>query len=475
MLIDVGLLRFEEDLALRGRSGRRNDPSDDPPPPRGPARPAGRGRAGRDRAWCRRGQGVPRRRRHQSERGPSGRTSGPAPHAGAEGADPPGPTEFAGEDAFRFRHLLIRDAAYQAMPKEQRAELHRTFRRLAHRGGSRPDGRIRGDPRPPPRAGVSIPRRARYGRRPGACTGRSGGRAPARVRVPRGRARKTWRRPGCSSTAASRSPTAGPGPHAGRACRAVAGSASSGRRTTPRFRRSEPRMPQETPRSGSEPSSFGTSRASVDPTQTMAQARDETERLLAEAERLGDADVQDRAVLALTQELFFLGQTAAAIRLLEHLADRAQDAETRSFRDRRSARRQLVRRSDPGPGGLRHARPRRGARGEGPSARAHDLGCAARCSVSPGASTRRASFAEAEAIYDELRRPDGEGGDEPGRRGDPAPRDASRTQGVSSVGCTRRTRRSARRVPAPRYVRCSPTFSTIEAGSTRRRRSRSRP
>ncbi|MEX1265033.1 MAG: adenylate/guanylate cyclase domain-containing protein [Actinomycetota bacterium] len=32
--------------------------------------------------------------------------------------------EFAGEDAFRFRHLLIRDAAYQAMPKEQRAELH---------------------------------------------------------------------------------------------------------------------------------------------------------------------------------------------------------------------------------------------------------------------------------------------------------------------------------------------------------------
>jgi class 3 adenylate cyclase/tetratricopeptide (TPR) repeat protein len=35
--------------------------------------------------------------------------------------------EFAGEDAFRFRHLLIRDAAYQAMPKEQRAELHERF------------------------------------------------------------------------------------------------------------------------------------------------------------------------------------------------------------------------------------------------------------------------------------------------------------------------------------------------------------
>jgi class 3 adenylate cyclase/predicted negative regulator of RcsB-dependent stress response len=39
----------------------------------------------------------------------------------------PDRAEFAGEDAFRFRHLLIRDAAYQAMPKEQRAELHERY------------------------------------------------------------------------------------------------------------------------------------------------------------------------------------------------------------------------------------------------------------------------------------------------------------------------------------------------------------
>jgi predicted ATPase len=32
-----------------------------------------------------------------------------------------------GEEAFRFRHILIRDAAYQAIPKERRAELHETF------------------------------------------------------------------------------------------------------------------------------------------------------------------------------------------------------------------------------------------------------------------------------------------------------------------------------------------------------------
>jgi len=39
----------------------------------------------------------------------------------------PDRAEFAGEDAFRFRHLLIRDAAYQAMPKEHRADPHERF------------------------------------------------------------------------------------------------------------------------------------------------------------------------------------------------------------------------------------------------------------------------------------------------------------------------------------------------------------
>jgi class 3 adenylate cyclase len=34
---------------------------------------------------------------------------------------------LAGDDAFRFRHLLIRDAAYEALPKATRAELHERF------------------------------------------------------------------------------------------------------------------------------------------------------------------------------------------------------------------------------------------------------------------------------------------------------------------------------------------------------------
>jgi class 3 adenylate cyclase/tetratricopeptide (TPR) repeat protein len=33
-------------------------------------------------------------------------------------------TQLAGEDGFRFRHLLIRDAAYEALPKTTRADLH---------------------------------------------------------------------------------------------------------------------------------------------------------------------------------------------------------------------------------------------------------------------------------------------------------------------------------------------------------------
>ena len=39
----------------------------------------------------------------------------------------PDQSAFVGDDAFRFRHLLIRDAAYEAMPKELRSELHERF------------------------------------------------------------------------------------------------------------------------------------------------------------------------------------------------------------------------------------------------------------------------------------------------------------------------------------------------------------
>jgi hypothetical protein len=39
----------------------------------------------------------------------------------------PDKPQLAGEDGFRFRHLLIRDAAYEALPKTARADLHARF------------------------------------------------------------------------------------------------------------------------------------------------------------------------------------------------------------------------------------------------------------------------------------------------------------------------------------------------------------
>src|SRR5205085_11292049 len=39
----------------------------------------------------------------------------------------PDKAQLPGEDAYKFRHLLIRDAAYEALPKATRAELHERF------------------------------------------------------------------------------------------------------------------------------------------------------------------------------------------------------------------------------------------------------------------------------------------------------------------------------------------------------------
>ena len=80
----------------------------------------------------------------------------------------PDPPEFAGEDAFRFAHALIREVAYGGIPKRLRADLHE---RLAQ--WLRPKPRVRRGPRPPPRAGVPPParRRLRGRARPRACRG----------------------------------------------------------------------------------------------------------------------------------------------------------------------------------------------------------------------------------------------------------------------------------------------------------------
>ena len=44
-----------------------------------------------------------------------------------QGADPLDAPTFPEDEGFRFRHLLIRDAAYESLPKATRAELHEQF------------------------------------------------------------------------------------------------------------------------------------------------------------------------------------------------------------------------------------------------------------------------------------------------------------------------------------------------------------
>ncbi len=48
----------------------------------------------------------------------------------------PDRAQLAGDDAYRFRHLLIRDAAYDALPKALRADLHERFARWLEQRGT---------------------------------------------------------------------------------------------------------------------------------------------------------------------------------------------------------------------------------------------------------------------------------------------------------------------------------------------------
>ncbi len=89
--------------------------------------------------------------------------------------------QFPGEDAYRFRHLLIRDAAYDALPKATRAELHERFATWMVERGS---DLVELDEV----VGYHLERAYRYrvelgpGGRDGATTGRAGGRPAHRGR-----------------------------------------------------------------------------------------------------------------------------------------------------------------------------------------------------------------------------------------------------------------------------------------------------
>ena len=146
---------------------------------------------------------------------------------------------------------------------------------------------------------------------------------------------------------------------------------------------------------------------SADPGWSMAEARAVAERVLEEAEQLGDQDVADLAILASAQELFFLGRTSQAIETLDRLSGRAPGMRRRVRTDVAA---QLVVNAYFGGvpvedafGILDRAAE---IRGESLAGRAHDarvrgavLGLAGRFDEAHDA------FDEAESLYDELGSP----------------------------------------------------------------------
>ena len=89
--------------------------------------------------------------------------------------------DFPGDEAYRFRHALIRDAAYRSLSKGTSADLHERFAGWLERAAGEQAARVRGDRRLPPRAGVSMPA-PRSGRsthtRPRSRPGRLSGSSP---------------------------------------------------------------------------------------------------------------------------------------------------------------------------------------------------------------------------------------------------------------------------------------------------------
>ena len=77
----------------------------------------------------------------------------------------PDRAQIAGDDGYRFRHLLIRDAAYDALPKAVRADLHARFAGWLDEHGTRAR-RARRDRRLPPRAGQPVTWRSSGSRTP---------------------------------------------------------------------------------------------------------------------------------------------------------------------------------------------------------------------------------------------------------------------------------------------------------------------
>ena len=119
----------------RRRGGRHRRPADAAGAPHGAPRPAGAARARRARARRGRGGDLPPRRAVQALAPEETQVTPRLAALVRKELIRPDRPQLPGEDGFRFRHLLIRDAAYDALPKATRAELHERFARWLEEHG----------------------------------------------------------------------------------------------------------------------------------------------------------------------------------------------------------------------------------------------------------------------------------------------------------------------------------------------------
>jgi class 3 adenylate cyclase/tetratricopeptide (TPR) repeat protein len=236
----------------------------------------------------------------------------------------PDRAEFAGEDAFRFRHLLIRDAAYQAMPKEQRADLHERF---AEWLGAAAAERIAEYEEI---LGHHLERAYRYRTELGAVDDRSRELAARAAEHLYASAVRADERADVNTAKAllDRSVDLSDGavqlkslvllsellqelqdfPAAlDAATRAIAIAEAIGDRASA-LRAELVRI---------------MARASIDPDRTMEISHEETTAILDEAGRLADLELRDQAILLLALMSFFQGKTSETVKILDELMGRA--------------------------------------------------------------------------------------------------------------------------------------------------------
>ena len=117
------------------------------------------------------------------------------------------------DEGYRFDHILVRDAAYGALLKRERAVLHERFAGWAERTSARapPRGPARGGARLSPRAGGPLSPGPRPPRRARPAASHRGRRAAVRGRSPRARSRRHDGRREPPEASCDPSPCAGPG------------------------------------------------------------------------------------------------------------------------------------------------------------------------------------------------------------------------------------------------------------------------